>query len=151
MGIYFCGSAQSKLIFASSSIQKEQFESELERMNAQIMIENQRLQHENKQLSTLLKEYEQTLETVMAKFRTQAVRPLPISITVFVRTDKNCIQVRSATTRINPDTALRISSSLAGHISAIHGLDVLNSDVIRSIPTLPQSPTRPPHSQRRRP
>ena len=52
---------------------KEQFESELERMNAHIMIENQRLQHENKQLNTLLKEYEQTLETVMAKFRTLAV------------------------------------------------------------------------------
>ncbi|KDQ16348.1 hypothetical protein BOTBODRAFT_260852 [Botryobasidium botryosum FD-172 SS1] len=62
----------------NTDISKEQFESELERMNAQIMIENQKLQHENKQLSGLLKEYEQTLETVMNKFRTQAVRPRPI-------------------------------------------------------------------------
>jgi regulator of replication initiation timing len=42
-------------------------------MNAAIIIENQTLQHENKQLNTLLKEYETTLETVMAKFRSQAV------------------------------------------------------------------------------
>jgi hypothetical protein len=42
-------------------------------MNAQIVIENQTLLHENKQLSILLKEYEGTLETVMAKFRNHAV------------------------------------------------------------------------------
>lgn len=54
---------------------KEFFESELERMNAQIVIENQTLLHENKQLSMLLKEYEGTMETVMSKFRNHAVRP----------------------------------------------------------------------------
>lgn len=42
-------------------------------MNAALIIENQQLQHENKQLNVLLKEYEQTLETVMSKFRSQAV------------------------------------------------------------------------------
>lgn len=42
-------------------------------MNASLVIENQTLQHENKQLSVLLKEYEQTLETVMSKFRSHAV------------------------------------------------------------------------------
>lgn len=42
-------------------------------MNAAIVIENQTLQHENKQLNGLLKEYETTLETVMTKFRNQAV------------------------------------------------------------------------------
>lgn len=52
----------------------ETFESELERMNAHIVIENQTLLHENRQLSILLKEYEATLETVMAKFRNHAVR-----------------------------------------------------------------------------
>ncbi|KAG8764223.1 hypothetical protein FRC11_011239 [Ceratobasidium sp. 423] len=50
----------------------EVFESELERMNAAIIIENRTLQHENKQLNSLLKEYETTLETVMTKFRNQA-------------------------------------------------------------------------------
>lgn len=49
------------------------FESELERLNAQVVIENQTLLHENKQLSLLLKEYENTMETIMAKFRNHAV------------------------------------------------------------------------------
>ena len=45
-------------------------------MNAQIIIENQTLLHENRQLTTLLKEYEGTMETIMAKFRNHAVRPI---------------------------------------------------------------------------
>ena len=56
-------------LFSTSEV----FESELERQNAQSIIENQTLQHENKQLSMLLKEYEHTMETVMSKFRGQAV------------------------------------------------------------------------------
>jgi hypothetical protein len=52
----------------------EVFESELEKKNAQSIIENQTLQHENKQFSMLLKEYEQTMETVMSKFRGHTVR-----------------------------------------------------------------------------
>ncbi|KAJ3797697.1 hypothetical protein GGU11DRAFT_783841 [Lentinula aff. detonsa] len=54
-------------------LSKETFESELERTNAQIIIENQTLKQENKQLSTLLKEYEVTLETIMVKFRNHAL------------------------------------------------------------------------------
>ncbi|KAJ7665364.1 hypothetical protein DFH06DRAFT_1187127 [Mycena polygramma] len=57
----------------NTDIANETFESELERMNAHIVIENQTLLHENKQLSILLKEYEGTLETVMAKFRNHAL------------------------------------------------------------------------------
>lgn len=45
-------------------------------MNAQFVIENQSLIKENKQLSVLLKEYEGTMETIMAKFRNHAVRAL---------------------------------------------------------------------------
>lgn len=72
----------------------EQFDSELERLNATLVLENHALQHENKQLSMLLKcvqffffsscapaelyslaghrDYEGTLESVMARFRTYA-------------------------------------------------------------------------------
>ncbi|KAF8640623.1 hypothetical protein AX17_000284 [Amanita inopinata Kibby_2008] len=50
-------------------LSKESFESVVERINAQLIIENQTLLHENKQLNVLLKEYETTLETVMSKFR----------------------------------------------------------------------------------
>ncbi|KAF9270821.1 hypothetical protein L218DRAFT_889658 [Marasmius fiardii PR-910] len=53
----------------NTDITKENFDSELERVNAQMIIENQTLLHENKQLSLLLKEYEGTLETIMSKFR----------------------------------------------------------------------------------
>jgi len=56
----------------NTDLSQEVFESELERMNASLIIENQTLLHENKQLNSLLKEYEQTLEAVMAKFRSQA-------------------------------------------------------------------------------
>ncbi|EIW67088.1 hypothetical protein TREMEDRAFT_64957 [Tremella mesenterica DSM 1558] len=47
----------------------EEFTSELEQFAAHLVLENQYLQNENKQLNQLLKEYEQTLETVMGKFR----------------------------------------------------------------------------------
>ncbi|EJD03541.1 uncharacterized protein FOMMEDRAFT_82134 [Fomitiporia mediterranea MF3/22] len=54
-------------------LSQEVFDSELERTNAQMIIENQTLNHENRQLGMLLKEYEQTLETVMSKFRSHAL------------------------------------------------------------------------------
>lgn len=57
----------------NTDISKETFESELERTNAHMVIENQTLLHENKQLGLLLKEYETTLETIMGKFRTHAL------------------------------------------------------------------------------
>jgi len=38
-----------------------------------LVTENQNLAHENKQLNALLKEYENTLETVMGKFRSFSV------------------------------------------------------------------------------
>ena len=43
-------------------------------MNATFIQQNIELQNDNKQLAALLKEYEQTLENVMSKFRTHAVR-----------------------------------------------------------------------------
>jgi hypothetical protein len=52
----------------------EEYDAELERMNVAMMAENQALQYDNKQLNTLIKEYETTLETVMGLFRQRAVR-----------------------------------------------------------------------------
>lgn len=54
-------------------ISKEKFDSELERLNSQLVMENQGLTHENKQINLLLREYENTLETVMSKFRSFSV------------------------------------------------------------------------------
>lgn len=44
----------------------EDYDAELEHMNASMIAENQGLQHDNKQLNALIKEYEQTLETLMS-------------------------------------------------------------------------------------
>jgi len=55
-------------------ISPEEYDAELERMNVAMMAENQALQYDNKQLNTLIKEYETTLETVMGLFRQRAVR-----------------------------------------------------------------------------
>ena len=52
------------------------YDAELEHMNASLATENQGLLHDNKQLGALIKEYEQTLESVMGAFRTRAVRHL---------------------------------------------------------------------------
>jgi len=52
----------------------EDYDAELERMNTAMMAENQALQHVNKQLNTLIKEYETTLETAMGLFRQRAAR-----------------------------------------------------------------------------
>ncbi len=53
----------------NTDLSKEKFESELEALNAHLVKENLSLSHENKQQAVLLREYENTLETVMAKFR----------------------------------------------------------------------------------
>jgi len=47
----------------------EHLTSEMERFSAALVMENQTLLHEHKQLRMLLREYEGTLETVMGKFR----------------------------------------------------------------------------------
>ncbi|KAJ6619523.1 hypothetical protein B0H10DRAFT_2026029 [Mycena sp. CBHHK59/15] len=51
---------------------KDLYDAELERMNAAMVMENIALQHDNKQLNTLIREYEQTLETLMNTFRNRA-------------------------------------------------------------------------------
>ncbi|KAF9777639.1 hypothetical protein BJ322DRAFT_1095772 [Thelephora terrestris] len=51
---------------------QEEYDGELDRMTNAITAENQALQYENKQLNLLIKEYEQTLETLMTTFRKRA-------------------------------------------------------------------------------
>nr|GAT50584.1 predicted protein [Mycena chlorophos] len=51
---------------------KEVYDAELERMNASMTAENIALQHDNKQLNALIREYEQTLESLMNTFRNRA-------------------------------------------------------------------------------
>ena len=71
--------ASAMVVSNTSACLTEVFESELERQNAQIVIENHSLLHENRQLSMLLKEYEHTMETIMSRFRSHAVRAINLS------------------------------------------------------------------------
>ncbi|KAG6843098.1 hypothetical protein H0H93_002259 [Arthromyces matolae] len=44
----------------------EEYEAELDRMNNSMLAENQALQRDNKQLNALIKDYEQTLDSLMS-------------------------------------------------------------------------------------
>ncbi len=72
-------------------------------MNAAMSAENQALMNDNKQLNVLIKEYEQTLENLMATFRTRAVSRFEFA---FVRAsnDHRSISERSPAKRTGSDT-----------------------------------------------
>ena len=53
----------------NADLSQEQFEYECEKVNAQLLIENQNLKLENRNLNNTLKDYESTLEFLMNKFR----------------------------------------------------------------------------------
>lgn len=46
----------------------EEYETELERMNMSMSMENYALQHDNKQLAALIKEYEAGLDGLMSEY-----------------------------------------------------------------------------------
>jgi hypothetical protein len=95
------------MLFNELTALSETFEEELEKLNAQFLTDNQSLSNDNKQLSVLVKEYEQVLENVMSKFRVQAVRSQNflkswISLISYVAFDTR--------TRTRSDTAIRATT-----------------------------------------
>jgi len=65
--------SQTGFVFRRFNLDKtKEYDAELEHMNTYMIAENQGLQHDNKQLNTLIKEYEQTLENLMSTFRNRA-------------------------------------------------------------------------------
>ncbi|KAG7088561.1 hypothetical protein E1B28_012542 [Marasmius oreades] len=92
---------------------KEAYDAELERMNAAIALENQTLQHDNKQLNTLIKEYEQTMDTLMTQFRNKAqdVQEHELSLIKEYETKLLALEETNATRDLGTSTA--ISDSLA--------------------------------------
>ena len=60
-------------VLTHAPVRTEEYDGELDRMTNAVTAENQALQYENKQLNLLIKEYEQTLETLMTTFRKRAV------------------------------------------------------------------------------
>lgn len=65
------------------AVHPEKFEEELEKLNNQFVLENQGLANDNKQLAVLVKEYEQTLENVMSRFRVHAVCSCKASVDIY--------------------------------------------------------------------
>ncbi|KAI0304627.1 hypothetical protein BC826DRAFT_1100439 [Russula brevipes] len=103
----------------------ETLESELERTNAQIVIENHSLQQENKQLSLLLKEYEQTMETIMSKFRSHTVAAQQHQATLTEHYDTLLAREPSppSESAANPLSFQRLNQMLQATLLAIAGSD----------------------------
>ncbi|KAI0639885.1 hypothetical protein C8Q77DRAFT_1268309 [Trametes polyzona] len=98
-------------------ISKETFESELERQNAHIIIENHTLLQENKQLSSLLEEYEQTMETVMSKFRahSSAAQQHELSLTRHYEALMQSLDTSLAQTDLSHNTTATLSLHRLAH------------------------------------
>jgi hypothetical protein len=99
-------------------ISKEKFESDLEKINASLVMENHTLAHENKQVNVLLREYEQTLEQIMTKFRSfsHATQQHTLALTSHYETllANNVYDVASA--------ELSINTSFSEHLTKLGGL-----------------------------
>ncbi|KAF9454768.1 hypothetical protein P691DRAFT_197029 [Macrolepiota fuliginosa MF-IS2] len=96
----------------------EEYKAELERMNVAITAENQGLQHDNKQLSSLIKEYEQTLETVMSAFRNRArdVQERELSLVRDYETELLSREEENATQELVASTAISASLGRLSHV-----------------------------------
>ncbi|KAG6903136.1 hypothetical protein C0995_004683 [Termitomyces sp. Mi166 len=116
---------------------QEEYDAELEQMNTSMIAENQALQRDNKQLNTLIKEYEQTLETLMSSFRNRAkdVQERELSLIreyetkLLARQDEYVAQ-DLASAVVFSQTLARISHLLRHFLRSLNGED-LDSPVIR--------------------
>ncbi|KAF9242548.1 hypothetical protein BU15DRAFT_86754 [Melanogaster broomeanus] len=110
---------------------KEVYDAELERMNASLAAENQNLLHDNKQLGALIREYEQTLESVMNTFRTRArdVQEHELALIreyeskLLVKESDNLLRTLSSTTAESISLG-RISATLRGFVRVLNGEEV---------------------------
>ncbi|KAG8834636.1 hypothetical protein FRC17_007938 [Serendipita sp. 399] len=91
----------------------ETFEEELEKLHNQFSSENQALSNDNKQLSVLVKEYEQTLENVMGKFRVHAHTTQEHELSLTKQYEEQLFNRESATMIRELEESARISTSLS--------------------------------------
>ncbi|TXT13712.1 hypothetical protein VHUM_01079 [Vanrija humicola] len=109
-------------------ISDEEFQSELEAFASHLVLENQTLQHENKQLNGLLKEYEQTLETVMGKFRgvAHASQQHDLALHSYYSQLLQSLQTAHSAAQLHDDTSLsllltRLSTLLRSALRSLNG------------------------------
>ncbi|KAH9480510.1 hypothetical protein JR316_0007110 [Psilocybe cubensis] len=91
---------------------KEEYDAELESMNNAMTSENQSLQHDNKQLNTLIKEYEQTLETLMSAFRTRAQHVQERELSLIREYEAKLLAREEENAESSLDSSTAISNSL---------------------------------------
>ncbi|WVW79406.1 hypothetical protein I302_101375 [Kwoniella bestiolae CBS 10118] len=111
-------------------ISNEEFQSELEAFSSHLVTENQGLQHENKQLNALLKEYEQTLETVMGKFRgvAHSSQQHDLSLHSYYTSLLQTLQTAHSSAQLHDSTSLsllltRLSTLLRSALRSMGGED----------------------------
>ncbi|KAJ9099927.1 hypothetical protein QFC21_003932 [Naganishia friedmannii] len=111
-------------------ITDEQFSSELERFASHLVLENQNLAYENKQLNLLLKEYEQTLEGVMSKFRgvCHAATQHELTLHQYYTSLLQQIQTTHSTSALHDSTTLstllqRLSTLIRAALRTVNGED----------------------------
>ncbi|KAF9077604.1 hypothetical protein BDP27DRAFT_1208716 [Rhodocollybia butyracea] len=92
---------------------REVYESELDRMNMVMSAENQSLLHDNKQLNTLIKEYEQTLDTLMSTFRNRAQTVQESELSLIRHYESNLLQLEEENSSKELEASTRISESIS--------------------------------------
>ncbi|ORY28801.1 hypothetical protein BCR39DRAFT_559365 [Naematelia encephala] len=109
-------------------ISDEEFQSELEGFAAHLVLENQQLQNENKQLGALLKEYEGTLDNVMGKFRGIAYssQQHDLSLHSYYTSLLQTLQTAHSSAQLHDDTSLsllltRLSTLLRSALRSMGG------------------------------
>ncbi|KAK7469095.1 hypothetical protein VKT23_003586 [Stygiomarasmius scandens] len=87
-------------------------------MNNAMSAENQGLQHDNKQLNSLIKEYEQTLDTLMKSFRNRAkdVQERELSLVKEYETKLLEMEEENAKRELAASTAISESLSKMSHL-----------------------------------
>lgn len=128
-------------------ISNEEFHSELEAFGSHLVLENQQLQHENKQLNALLKEYEQTLETVMNKFRgvAHSSQQHDLSLHSYYTSLLQTLQTAHSSAQLHDSTSLslllnRLSTLLRSALRSMQGEEPDSGiDMAAILPTLEQA------------
>jgi len=125
--------AQTGFVLRRYNLDKSQeaYDAELERMNAAMSAENHSLQYDSKQLHGLIREYEQTLETLMTTFRNRArdVQERELSLIreyeskLLSREEENATQDLATSTAVSESLA-RISHFLRQFLRTLGGEDV---------------------------
>ncbi|KAI0352678.1 hypothetical protein OH77DRAFT_1408823 [Trametes cingulata] len=110
---------------------KDVYEAELERMNAAMSAENLTLLNDNRQLSTLIREYEQTLEKTMEKFRTHAheVQQRELALmrqyeSIIIERETEALKESLAVNNARSESLVRISRLLRAVLRKLGGEDI---------------------------